>query len=114
MKLFILERIVILDILPREGNFLTLKSIRELRESLGFKDSEAKKFGIVATVGQNGGTDYSWEADEEVNITMNEAKISLIREVLRTRDASNILQENEYSIYEKFVVTKMEEDSREK
>lgn len=43
VKLQVVERINLLQILPREGDFLTLKIVRQLRESLSFKDAEHDK-----------------------------------------------------------------------
>ena len=37
LKLSVYERLVLLNILPKEGNFITLKIIRQLREDLSFK-----------------------------------------------------------------------------
>ena len=40
MKLEVYERIVLLNILPQEGDFTTLKLVRKLRESLSFSEKE--------------------------------------------------------------------------
>ena len=40
MKLSVLERIMLLQVLPREGSFENLKMLRELRESLSFTEEE--------------------------------------------------------------------------
>lgn len=44
MKLTIIERLKLLDLLPREGNRLNLKIMRKLRESLSFSEEELKSF----------------------------------------------------------------------
>jgi len=40
MKLTVLERIMLQNILPKEGDFITLKLVRKLRESLAFSEKE--------------------------------------------------------------------------
>lgn len=47
MELTILERIKLLEVLPKEGDLLTLKILRKLRESLSFSEDELKTFGAV-------------------------------------------------------------------
>ena len=44
MKLAILERVKLLEVLPKEGDILTLKILRKLRESLSFSEAELKTF----------------------------------------------------------------------
>ena len=46
MKLNVSERLMLLQILPKEGNFATLKIIRQLQDSIGFNESEFKEFNI--------------------------------------------------------------------
>lgn len=43
VKLNVLERTVLLGLLPKEGTFQNLKSLRILREELSFNDEENKK-----------------------------------------------------------------------
>ena len=38
MKLSVYERLILLNILPKEGNFTTLKTVRVLKERLSFDD----------------------------------------------------------------------------
>ena len=40
MKLTVLERIMLQEILPKEGDFITLKLVRKLREALAFSEKE--------------------------------------------------------------------------
>uniref|UniRef100_A0A6M3KFQ2 Uncharacterized protein n=1 Tax=viral metagenome TaxID=1070528 RepID=A0A6M3KFQ2_9ZZZZ len=47
MKLNIMERVKLLETLPAEGDLLTLKILRKLRESLSFSEAELKTFGVL-------------------------------------------------------------------
>jgi len=40
MKLEVYERLILMNILPREGDFITLKLVRKLREALAFNEKE--------------------------------------------------------------------------
>ena len=46
MKLTVLQRFKLLNILPAEGNFSTLRIVRELREALSFTEEEHAAFGM--------------------------------------------------------------------
>jgi len=47
MKLTILERIKLLEVLPPQGDLTTLKILRKLRESLSFSEEELKHFSVA-------------------------------------------------------------------
>jgi len=47
MELDIMERVKLLEALPSEGDLLTLKILRKLRESLSFSEAELKTFGAT-------------------------------------------------------------------
>jgi len=43
VKLTVLERILLQETLPKEGDFITLKLVRKLREALAFSEKEIKE-----------------------------------------------------------------------
>jgi len=43
VKLDVFERIMLMNILPQQGDFVTLKLVRKLRESLSFNEKEIKQ-----------------------------------------------------------------------
>lgn len=47
MELSIMERIKLLEVLPQQGDLLTLKILRKLRESLSFSEEELKTFSAA-------------------------------------------------------------------
>jgi len=44
MELDIMERVKLLEVLPSEGDLITLKILRKLRETLSFSEAELKTF----------------------------------------------------------------------
>ena len=102
MKLSPLERLNILSILPNEGNYLTLKIVRKLREALSFDEQEHK---ILKFVQEEGVIKWDTQNDFEKDITIGEKATDLIVEALKKIDEKQKLTEQLYSIYEKFVIS---------
>lgn len=106
VTLDVFERINLLSILPREGDFTTLKLIRKAREDLSFTEKEHKllKFenfpdGKV-TWNANNAKDCvkGFEIGEVVTIQIKDALMKL--------DARKRLKDEHFTLYEKFCLTK--------
>lgn len=100
-KLHIAERLTLLKILPKEGNFLTLKSIRKLRESLSLNEQELKKYNVVQT-----GDQVTWNAEVDktpAEIEITDFCVDLIKSKLTELDKQNKLEDEQFSVYEKFI-----------
>jgi len=100
MKLILLERLKILQILPAEGNFITLNIVQKLREALSPTEKEFKDFEIVDKDGQ-----ISWneKGREEIEIEIGEKATDIIVEALKKLDEEGKLTAHHLSIYNKFV-----------
>lgn len=99
-QMTILERFALLELLPKEGNFITLKIIRLLRERLALSEEEIKEYGI-----QRDGEQLSW--NPEMNHVQKEIEISdLAKEIivanLKRLDDQQKLADNQFSLFEKF------------
>jgi len=104
MKLTILERVTLLQVLPSEGDFVTLKILRGLRDALGFSEADHKKYDIVQKDGR-----ITWDRmkgimGEEVEIG-DKAK-EMIKESLLKLDKEKKLRPEHFDIYQKFVQEK--------
>jgi len=106
MKLNLMERITILQILPKEGSFATLKITRELQDKLGMSENEYKEFGIEEL---NGQIKWNEKGKEEREIEIGEKAMDIISEELKNLDKDKKLNPNQISLYEKFVVKSQEE-----
>lgn len=104
-ELTVLERLVLLSILPKEGNFTTIKLLRQLRENLSFDEEEHKKLQFIQDGGQ-----VQW--DEKANLTkhvqIGEKQCDLIHDALKKLDDEKKLTDNHFSLYEKFVTNREE------
>lgn len=96
----VLERLVLLQILPAEGNFTTLKIVRKLREDLSFDEAEHAKYQFE--VNEAG---VRWNPDEDQNkeIQIGEKATDLIVERLKDLDQQQKLNASHYTLFEKFV-----------
>lgn len=100
-ELTVLERLVLLSILPKEGDFTTIKLLRKLRESLSFDEEEHKELSFIQD-----GDQVRW--NEAANLTkqiqIGEKQSDLIHDALKKLDEEKKLTDNHFSLYEKFVV----------
>ena len=100
-KLNVIERLSILQILPKENNFSTLKLIRDLNNKIGMSADELKKFGVVQT--KEGQVKWNSEGVKEIEIELKEKESDLIVEALKELDKEKKLSQVHLSLYEKFV-----------
>lgn len=106
-KLNLAERINLLTILPKEGDFLTLKVLRDLIDKVGIKDGEFKKYKIVQD-----GDQISWDSSLEdlFEIEFGEKQLDIIIKSLKDLDRTKKLRSEHFSLYEKFVQEKKNDE----
>ena len=100
MKLNVLDRILLLGALPKEGNFATLKIVRELRESLSFTDKENKELEFQHV---DGGVKWNEGNEPNKEFKINDTAKDIIAEALKELDKQKKLTEYHFKIYEMFV-----------
>ena len=104
MLLEIQERLALLELLPREGDFAAIKTLRRAREMISFtpEENEALKFE------QKGEGLLLWNIEAGVemlrDIPIDEWTTNQIRQILIGLSNDNKLTDMHYSLYEKFVV----------
>ena len=103
MKLNLLERFTVLQILPQKGNFATLNIVRKLQEALAPSEEEFKKYEIKQDGDQ---TKWNKKGLEEVEIQLGEKAIEIVVSTLKELDKENTLTPQHLTIYEKFVTKK--------
>ena len=109
MKLNIEERLMLLGVLPQEGNFVTLKIVRKLKEELSFSEEELAKYKIVQDP-KNNQVKWNAEADskDQKDIKMGGEATALIVKSLKDLDKDNKLVPQQLSLYEKFMTESSE------
>lgn len=110
-KLNIAERIALLNILPYEGNVVTLKIIRDLQNQLGFSEEEMKRFKMKNIRKPDGSTFAVWDSkyDEKKEIEIGDAANTIVVEQLKLLEKGKKLRMEMLTLYEKFVVDEEKE-----
>ena len=103
MKLGIRDRIVLLNILPAEGDFITLKIVHDLRSALAFSEQDLKDYEITSEDNA-----VRWSEAKEAELGQKEIEIgpkalSVIVELLKKLSEAGKLVEGNLSVYEKFM-----------
>jgi len=100
MELKVYERLILLNILPKEGDFTTLKIVRKLREDLSFSEDEHK----VLQFEQSEGT-VKWKSEGDIpkDIPIGEKATDVIADVLKKLSKDKKLNDSHFDLYEKFV-----------
>ncbi len=104
MLLTVQERLVLRQLLPTQGNALTLTVIKELGERLEFKDEEQTALKMESKNGQ-----VNWDpkvAGEGKEIDVGEKMAVVVVGALEDLDKRKQLHANQLSLYEKFVTPK--------
>jgi len=98
------ERLALTSLLPKEGNFLTLRIVKSITEKVNLKDAEIKEWNVKAGESSPGVTTFSWSQDTntETEIEFSEAETDLLRKELNKLDHQNKLTFSNISAFEKF------------
>lgn len=116
MQLTLAERYAMIGVLPVQGNFLTLKRLRELREALGLTEKEKEEFSVKEVLDADGTPTgaLTWppavskiEREIEVCPSMNAVIVRTLTE-LNKNEKLHVSQER---LYEKFVEKAAESES---
>ena len=101
MELKVFDRIMLLNILPKEGDYRTLKQLRLFREALAFTDEENAALAFE----DDGAGMIQWktESDMPVEIAIAPPVREAIVTVLKRLDAQKKLREDQMGLYERFM-----------
>jgi hypothetical protein len=99
-KLDVLERLMLLQVLPKEGNYSNLKALRVVREKLSFTEAENKALAFREEAGM-----LRWNplGCPEKEIFFGEIIEGLIVKALKALNKQEKLTVDQFSLYEKFV-----------
>ncbi len=102
MELKVSERLILLSVLPKEGNVTTLRIIRDLKDALSFdlKEYEELKF-------QDDGERVTWEGGDPVKeVEINDVARGIIHDAFRELNNRAKLHEEHLPLYERFLEKK--------
>ncbi len=100
MLLNVKQRLLLLNILPAESNYIELKIIREQQALLSFSDEELQRLKV-----KREGDRYTWDEslDEPVEIEINESARGIIKIAFRQLDQQGQLKVEFLPLYEHFI-----------
>ena len=103
VKLTVKQRIDLQSILPPTGDFLTIKMIRVLRESLSFTQKEHKLLEFVHH--PNGSIEWDAKTAKKCikEFEIPETIVSVVKEVLEKLEAQKQITEAHLDFYEMFM-----------
>ncbi len=104
MKLKLIDRIMLANILPTEGNIKTLVCAKDIRKKVDFTQDEVKKYEIDSA--ENGGIKWNLEgAATEFDIEFTELETMEIVKTLKKLDKENKLSIQLMPLVDLFSVT---------
>jgi len=100
VKLSVRERLIILTILPQEGDAVTLRVLRKLQENLSFTEEEHQLYKFVQK-----DTTVTWDdtVEQEKDIEIGGKGRELIGTALAKLNDQKKLRMEHLDIYERFV-----------
>jgi len=113
VKLTVKQRINLQSILPQQGDFLTVKMIRVLREELSFSQEEHELLKLVSN--QNGSVSWDGKAAENCikEVEIPETVVSIVKETLEKLNVQKKITEAHLDFYEMFMdLNKTEEPEK--
>ena len=106
------ERIILFDLLPREGDIESLRLIRKLREELSLEDVREQIKFIAVREGSK--LIYNWDAEaaegitKDVKLMDDAAALRIVRRRLRELNGQKKLHDSQVDLYTKLVGTEVD------
>ena len=100
MVLTVLERLLILGLLPGEGGIVEMRFKKVIGEKIGLTSDEIVRYEV-----KEDGANVRWnnEVEQTSSIELNEAEVGMIRDSLVKLDREKKLNDGHITLYDKFV-----------
>jgi len=99
MKMGLKDRIVLLNTLPKEGDIITIRSIRDLKMDIGLDDAEVERFNEIPPPDRD---DLSKITGFEKDIPMNATRRGIIKQTLQDLEKQKKLHEAHIDLWDEF------------
>ena len=102
MVLTVMERLLLLDCVPRQADILTLRVVGDLKKNLGFTEDELALYKLSNDAGGH----ITWDASvspQEKDIPIGEKATDVIVRALKSLNDSKKLTEAHIPLWEKFI-----------
>ena len=103
-KLKIIDRLILLSILPITGDFLEMRLAADLRDRLNFNADEQENFDLKLEDAENGKR-YVWDEakDREIDCSFKNKELDLIKNAFKILDQKKQLTAEHLGTYTKFM-----------
>jgi len=99
-NLTVVDRVILLNVLPKEGNMITLLSLRDLKAELVFSEAENESLGVKM---EDGNLMWNKDAEQEKAVEINGTMTKIIVEALLDMDKQGKLNEAMIDTCQKFI-----------
>lgn len=100
MKLSVAERLLIQNLLPREGDLTSVRIIMDLRRALGFTEAESKALGLRNT---ETGVQWNPQAAKPKEVTIGPKGMAIIVAALEDLNKRKKLTPEHLPVWERFM-----------
>ena len=107
MQLSIKERIIFPQLLPQQGNRLTMKALKTIEEKVDFSAEELEEYEIKPT--ESGNITYN-DADKRFDIDLSQAELRIVKEHYLKLDSEENLNTHTYALGERILEEIKEEE----
>jgi hypothetical protein len=100
MILTVYERLLLLNILPKEGDITTIRIIRRLKDELSFSEEE---HAALQFKNENGNMMWREDAEKDKEVEIGEKATDIIVDSLKVLNKAKKLKESHLDLYDRFV-----------
>lgn len=100
MKLNVLERVHLLNIVPRKGSIIENKAIMSLLTKIEFDGNELKEYELKST--PDGKITWNQDKSKDIELTFIETEIDMIKKAINEMDSKKEVPLNLMPLIEKF------------
>lgn len=95
------ERLLVLNLLPKEGSILTLRVIKDIIKTVGLSDKEIQEWEVKQT--ETGSVTWNQNKVKLKKIVLGDTAASIITDALKKQNKEEKLAMEYVDIYDKFV-----------
>ena len=109
MRLTIAERMSLLDLLPLQGNVVTLRLVQDLRMKVALTGEEIDKWQVKQIPSESGGVLVRWAPEFDktrTEIPMSDHEKGIVTREIMQRESKSQLTMNALPLYDYFVDNK--------
>ena len=99
MKLSLENRLILTDVLPKEGNYATMLLREDVLSKVKLTQDEMTRWDVSLE-----GNNFTWDEKkvEEIEVVFTEAEIGMIKKRLSELDSTSMLNPNTTKLYKLF------------